>query len=368
MIENAPSRRSPSSRTVLYVDDDPVDVESVVRAIERRGLPFELRSAPDLATGRRVLEEASIALVLADLRLGDGDGIDMLRAAPGVPTIILTGEGSEAQAAEALRGGAADYVVKQADGRHLDALLGSMVAALARHEAERARAQAAEELARSYRELETLSGTLDEALSVPLVRIQELSERLSEHLGEEDPTGQAVVSEVAQRAALALDVVTRVVRLAALNPKAEQPCRVEFSDLVRRAVRRVALDWSNRVEVMIDSTCALNVRPAQLQLAIESVLEHAARHWQAGGPPVPILASAEYDDDWAELRFVDAGLALDAVDLDRVLSIQSVGEPQPGTGLAIFERVARIHDGWAWVEGTAEGHLCLCQRIPRDGG
>ncbi|QDU66646.1 response regulator [Engelhardtia mirabilis] len=366
MPEASIDRSRDDRPVVLYVDDDSVDVASVRRAIDRRGLPLDFRSAPDLATARRILDESEVALMLVDQSLGDGRGIDLLKSMPGIASIILTGGGSEELAAEALRRGAADYVVKRSDGSHLDGLLGSIMATLGSLRAERARAEAARDLADAYRELEVVTQGLDRALSAPLQRLEELGSRLREQLPPQFEEARASTAEIEAIGRGGFEVVRQLTRLATLNPSAEQSCRVEFSDVVRRAARRIAIDYPDRVEVMLDASHPIQARPNQLQMAIESVLEFAAKHRHPDGRPVSVLATCECDEDWVEMQFIDGGIDIGRIDRDEVFTICGRGDLGSATPeLAVFDRVARLHGGTARVDDGIDGFACFRLRIPR---
>ena len=99
-----------AKQRVLLVEDDEMHAELITRA-------FEDAPAVIITVARR-LDEAVAALqkglpdiVIADLRLPDGRGIDLCED-KGCPIVIMTSQGSEADAVEAMRAGALDYVVK----------------------------------------------------------------------------------------------------------------------------------------------------------------------------------------------------------------------------------------------------------------
>jgi PAS domain S-box-containing protein len=106
---------------LLYVEDEPAHVILTQRTLEENlNEDFALLSAESIGEAIQVLDsKPDIDLVLTDLRLPDGSGIDLLnrinqRDKP-VPVVLVTGQGDEENAVAALKAGAADYLVKQSD-------------------------------------------------------------------------------------------------------------------------------------------------------------------------------------------------------------------------------------------------------------
>jgi DNA-binding NtrC family response regulator len=104
---------------ILIVDDEPALRDSLQRTVEREG--HEVALAGDLRTARRVLAEGAFDLLLTDIRLGDGSGLDLVAAArqagPALRIVAMTAFGSVELAVEAMRRGADDFIEKpfQAD-------------------------------------------------------------------------------------------------------------------------------------------------------------------------------------------------------------------------------------------------------------
>lgn len=102
---------------ILYVEDNPADVDLVRRALARTAEPPELTIAPDLAAARQALAlQAPFDLLLADLNLPDGSGIDLIvevraQRQP-LAAVALTSQGDESVVLAALRAGADDYLAK----------------------------------------------------------------------------------------------------------------------------------------------------------------------------------------------------------------------------------------------------------------
>jgi DNA-binding response OmpR family regulator len=102
---------------VLLVEDEPRIARPIVEGLTREG--FEVTHATTLAEARQAPEAD---LVLLDLRLPDGDGLDLareLRAGSNVPILITTARGEEVDVIVGLEIGADDYLVKPFGVRQL---------------------------------------------------------------------------------------------------------------------------------------------------------------------------------------------------------------------------------------------------------
>jgi len=116
---------SPATIKVLLVEDNRGDARLLREALaESAGVRFELAHVERLADALRRLDEEAFAIVLLDLSLPDAQGLDtVLKVHTHVshlPIVVLTGMENDELAAEALRKGAQDYLVKgKVDGNLL---------------------------------------------------------------------------------------------------------------------------------------------------------------------------------------------------------------------------------------------------------
>jgi CheY-like chemotaxis protein len=120
--------------SVLLVEDDPDHASLVTRVIRRAIDDVRVIHAPDVASAERLFTDCTWSLAVLDHNLPDGSGLDLLERLrlkdPGVPVLMMTGEGSERLAVEAFRRGASDYVVKGADSvRELQSRVRALLAA-----------------------------------------------------------------------------------------------------------------------------------------------------------------------------------------------------------------------------------------------
>jgi two-component system response regulator RegA len=115
----------PADRSLLIVEDDKSFLQRLARAMESRG--FTVTTAESVADGLTQLETISPAFAVVDMRLEDGNGLDVIsalkRRRPDARAIILTGYGNIATAVNAVKLGAVDYLSKPVDADDVVAAL-----------------------------------------------------------------------------------------------------------------------------------------------------------------------------------------------------------------------------------------------------
>ena len=100
----------------LLVDDDEPFLEALAEAVSRES--FSTRTATSLKAAKCAIAGSIPDVVLIDLHLPDGNGMELLEELSAFPTtevVLITGRASVETAVEALRRGAADYLVKPVD-------------------------------------------------------------------------------------------------------------------------------------------------------------------------------------------------------------------------------------------------------------
>ncbi len=106
-----------SNPLALIVDDEP-DIRELLEITLGR-MKIDCRSAEDLRAARKLLESEHFDLCLTDMRLPDGNGIELVetisRHYPELPVAVITAHGNMDSAVQALKAGAFDFVSKPVD-------------------------------------------------------------------------------------------------------------------------------------------------------------------------------------------------------------------------------------------------------------
>jgi two-component system response regulator PilR (NtrC family) len=112
---------------ILIVDDEPDICELLEITLARMNL--ETLSATTLQKARELLAARTFDLCLTDMRLPDGNGLDLVeeiqQRQPGMPVAVITAHGNMEAAVRALKAGAFDFISKPVDLKNLRQLVAS---------------------------------------------------------------------------------------------------------------------------------------------------------------------------------------------------------------------------------------------------
>jgi DNA-binding NtrC family response regulator len=246
---------------VLLIDDDPGLSEVIGMLLEREGYVAE--RAGTVSAGLERVGAIEVDLVVTDLKLPDGTGLDAIRAIhtvhPELPIIMITSYSSMESAIAALRAGAVDYIIKPFDNHEF---LHSVARALKERRTARENAVLRRNLKHAY-EARPLVGA-----SPAMRRIGELARKVA--------ASDANVL-IAGEAGTGKELVALAIHFA--SPRAEQP----FAALDCGATPREALEEELFAHVKSGTGGTLfldevsELAPA-LQLKLLRVLEEKAVH------------------------------------------------------------------------------------------
>jgi two-component system NtrC family response regulator len=110
---------------ILVVDDEPAQRTVLAGFLRKRG--FEVLQAPGVGEALSQVSARLVDLVLTDLRMSDGTGLDVLNGVrkinPEIAVVVMTAFGTVASAVDAMKHGASDYLTKPIDLDELDVLI-----------------------------------------------------------------------------------------------------------------------------------------------------------------------------------------------------------------------------------------------------
>ena len=118
---------------ILIIDDEPTIRMLLSRILELEG--YEVLKAKDRATALYTLKKQVVQVVLCDVFLPDGNGVDMVQElqqlAPAAKIILLTAHGNIPDGVQAIKNGAFDYIVKGDDNRKIIPIVNRAMDAIA---------------------------------------------------------------------------------------------------------------------------------------------------------------------------------------------------------------------------------------------
>jgi two-component system, NtrC family, response regulator PilR len=125
VVSNAAHEKVPrviKTPSVLVVDDEP-DMIETFREVILAGIDCKLLVARSVAEARKVLGKNPVDVMVADVMLPDGSGLDLLPdlrlTSPDAAAAFMTGDPSIDHTVHALRHGAVDYIIKPFTASHV---------------------------------------------------------------------------------------------------------------------------------------------------------------------------------------------------------------------------------------------------------
>jgi signal transduction histidine kinase len=352
---------------VLLVEDNAADVRLLREMFSKEKDSFELTHFLRMSDAVIHLAKGGVDIVLLDMGLPDGHGLDTVRrahaAAPSVPLIVLTGLDDESLAAEAMKEGAQDYLIKgQIENRALPRAL--------RHAIERHRMQIETDLIRTHQmkfQDEFLSHVSHELRS-PLTAIYQfvtiLLDRLAGELNlEQREYLQIVLRNVKQLQSMINDLL-EVTRVQAGKMTIELQC-TSVSDAIFYAVNTLqGAATAKGITLSSDMDCQLqsaNADPTRIQQILIVLVDNAIKFTPSGGAVKVQGRMFEEDPGFLLVEVSDTGCGISPDMNERIFEhLYQITDPgqagRKGLGLGLYiskELVAR-QGGKIWVRSESQ--------------
>ena len=303
MTTPAPMPTRPSAPLhVLLVEDNRADAR-LVREMLAEATPGEdpwamfcLEDVARLADALIHLAANPVDIVLLDLSLPDGQGLDVLRrvraAAPGVAIVVMSGNDDEALALAGVRDGAQDYLVK---GRVEGPLLVRVLRyACERQQAEGRLAATVRALEAKTREQEAFIYTMSHDLKAPLISLHGMATVLIEDYADHlDPTGHQYLDRIAANAQKMQALIDELLALSRVGRDAAATTVVDLGAVVRTVTSQLAHSLAARgAEVQVEGSLPfVTANPTRLAQVFTNLIDNAVTYTPADRAPRIMIAA-----------------------------------------------------------------------------
>ena len=346
---------------LLIIDDEQGIRDGCRRVLEPEG--YSVATAGTLVEGRRAIESDGYDMVLLDVMMPDGRGIELLadihRRDPNCVTAIITGYATVELAVEALKAGAYDFIAKPFSG---DVLLLTVERGLERRrllsEAHRLEEveRRAEALVRDRDEMERLDRfkssfmlMVAHELRAPVTGAQSLLRTLVRGMaGELTDRQREILSRVEARHNELLDLINDLLTLAAGKSMAPDTAiaSVDVMPLLEEVVERFRPQAEQAgVELIVEASDQIprvRATPDALVTVFSNLIGNAVKYTGRGGR---VTASVHRGNDEVEVQVTDTGIGIAAEDLPRIGeeffragNAKKSGVTGTGLGLAIVQQ------------------------------
>ncbi len=294
---------------ILYIDDDPGLTRLVQRAVERRGMLFELASTGEQGVAR--ILSGGIDVVVLDHYLPTGTGLDVLAQLSELPdrpvVVYVTGTVEAAVAIAALKAGAADYVIKSADEDFIPVLVKAIGHALEILALSQAKAQAEREIREARERAELLLGEVNHRVANSLAMVASLITLQSNVLRNEEA-----------RNALA-ETQARIQAIAGVHRHlyvTDDVRSVQIGDYLRSLAAELettmrASGLDGRIQVQVDNILIATERAASLGVVVTELVTNALKYAYVGNSRGEVRILCSRDETVIDLSVEDDGVGWD---------------------------------------------------------
>jgi signal transduction histidine kinase len=351
---------------ILLVEDNAGDAR-LLREMFSKERPdsFELTHLLRMSEAVTHLARGGVDIVLLDMGLPDGHGLDTVRrahaVAPGIPLIVLTGLDDEALAAEAMKEGAQDYLIKgQIENRALPRAL--------RHAIERHRMQTETDLIRTNQmqfKDEFLSHVSHELRS-PLTAIYQfvtiLLDRLAGDLNPEQHEYLEIALRNVKQLQSMINDLLEVTRVQAGKLVIELQCTsvseaIAYTiDTLQGAATAKGITLSSEMESRLPSVCA---DPTRIRQILIILVDNAIKFTPANGAVKVRARVFGEDPNLLVLEVSDSGCGVSPDMAERIFErlfqtadLALAGRKGLGLGLYICKELVTRQGGQIWVKSA----------------
>lgn len=368
---------------ILVIDDELGIRQGCRRALEPQG--FTVETAATLREGQRKIQEGDFDLVLLDVMMPDGRGIDLLGPIhakdPDTVCVIITGYATVELAVETIKRGAYDFIskpftselllmtVNQGLERRRLSLEAKRLQAIEREAAELARAK--EEMERLDRFKSAFMLTVAHELRAPVTALQSFLLAMLKGYVPSDQQ-QEILQRAIERSQELLELIDDLLNLAAAKESAPQKRTIlSLADVLEKVVPLLQAQAEEKgmiFTIEVRQRPLVEADPDQMGQLWTNLISNAVKYTLAGGQ---VTVTLEEKDGWAVGTVEDTGIGIASEDQARIFE-EFYRTPQAkefayrgtGLGLPLVKRIVEGHGGTIEVESALGQGSRFIFRLP----
>jgi signal transduction histidine kinase len=349
---------------VLLIEDDVVDQMAFKRLVKECNLAYDYTLVGSVKEAKEVLSSKEFDVVITDHSLPDGKAFEVFELIIDTPIIFATGSGNERTAAQAVKIGAYDYLIKDPERNYLKILPITIENAIKRKRAEDEVKSLNEKLSRNViqlqelnKELESFGYSVSHDLRAPLRWIQGFTKLLMEDCGPQlTPKSKEYFHHITSAVDRMSQLVDDLLKLSQIHNRALVKKNVDFTSMVHEVVKELRGQHPERkVEMLISPTPTAMCDESLFRIALENLIGNA---WKfTGKTDAARVEFGSENQSGKTVYFIrDNGAGFNMAHAGKLFGTFErlhSGNDFPGTGigLATVQRIIRRHGGRVWGEG-----------------
>lgn len=362
---------------VLFVEDDPADIELISRSLRRGGFLPEYDIAQSAECFTAHVQRNVYDIILADYNLPSWNGLQTLeilrQESLDIPVVLVSGALGETRAVECIKQGAADYVLKDQLLRLPEAVRRAVREKKLRDQNQQAQA----ELARSNRELEQFAYVASHDLQEPLRMVAAYSQLLAErYRGKLDENADKYINYAVDGALRMQRLVQDLLAFSRVGHNRVERQRVDCNTAVNAALKNLeAAIQESQARIECAQLPSVTSDASQLTQLFQNLIGNAIKFRGAEPPLVRVTAEKIGREQVFSISDNGIGIAPEHADLVFVIFKRLHTRSEyagNGIGLSICKKIVEQQGGKIWMESevgrgsTFKFTLPVCERENSD--
>lgn len=363
---------------LLIVDDSPTDRALYKRFLRPRAYSFDIAETTNCADAIRYVAEHDVDCIILDYNLPDASGLEFIQNfkdkahAPYTGILMVTGQGSEETAVEAMKTGATDYISKDRIGEGV--LVKAIDDVIEKASLRRQIQQYQEYLEQSNQALSEFSHTVSHDLKAPLRRMIAFCELLEESAGDKlEGESLDYMKRIIGNALRMQRFIDDLLAYSRVLHAHEEKTVVDLNVMVSEIIDDLdVLIKENSAEIEVKSLPRVPAYPTKLRQLILNLISNGIKYHGEAPPRLKVYAEDQPErPNMFVIAIKDNGIGIPA---DKLQDIFKVFERMhshdaiegTGLGLSICEKVIESHNGEIWVESALNKGSTFYFSLPKE--